>query len=364
MPAAGPLGESALVKAQRYMRALRRAALAYWYATIEDKQASLIEATNACLAVNVLDESVFEVELGDAYRKHRADSPGGRVVTGLELVRNCETHSPVSFDDLVVTKREYGVPLNNGGQVMRSVWHWADYASLPSEYVDLTGDAPEKQKRARKEAQHGYRSGIQGRSVVETLLDAEKFFSEIEPRLIAILGPRLTHSFAEVPQGESTVLHRPLEGFVCTFSLPDLATRWDERTIAAQPPADQYVKALATGKTRHLPAADRRTITHKISYDGQVVGFSGHQLNSIVEMNWVERSAQIGRDIRGGYPYVVDTASGEVPVAATDNLDLSANADAHDLLFAMEEAPDDRGLSRLRLVEEYPDLYLSMRKGH
>jgi hypothetical protein len=346
------------------MRALRRATLAYWYATIEDKQASLIEATTACLAVNVLDESVFELELGDAYRKHRADSPGGRVVTGLELVRNCETHSPVSFDDLVVTKRGYGVPLNNGAQVMRSVWHWADYASLPSEYVDLTGKASEKQKRARKEAQHGYRSGVQGRSVVETLLDAEKFFSEIEPRLKASLGPRLTHSFAEVPQGGSTVLHRPLEGFVGTVSLPDLATRWDERTTAAEPSADQRVKALATGRTRDLPTADRRTITHKISDEGRVVGFSGHQLNSIVEMNWVERSAQIGRDIRGGFRYIVETASGEVPVMATENLDISANADTQDLLFTMDEAPEERGLSRLRLVEEYPDLYLSMRKGH
>ena len=35
MLATGLLGESALAKAERYMRALRRATLAYWYATIE-----------------------------------------------------------------------------------------------------------------------------------------------------------------------------------------------------------------------------------------------------------------------------------------------------------------------------------------
>ena len=183
MLASGPLGEPALAKAERYIRALRRAALAYWYATIEDKHASLIEATNACIGVNILDESVFEAELGEPYRKERADTAGGRVLTGLELVRNCETHSPVSFDELLVLRRQYSVPLHGGGQVMRSVWHWADYSSLPSEYVDLAADALDKQMRARKEAQHGYRTGVQGRSVVETLLDAEQFFVGIEPRL-------------------------------------------------------------------------------------------------------------------------------------------------------------------------------------
>lgn len=364
MLATAPLGDLALAKAERYMRALRRATLAYWYATIEDKQASLIEATNACLTVNILDESVFEAELGDAYRKHRADSDGGRVVTGLELVRNCETHSPVSFDDLIVRKREYSVPLNDGGHVMRSVWHWSEYSSLPSDYAKLPADTPENQKRARKEAQHGYRAGVEGRSVVETFLDAEQFFFEVEPRLKASLAPRLTHSLAEVPQGEGTVLHRPLEGFVHTVPLPDLAVRWDERTIAAEPPADQDVKALATRKGRDLPVAEKRTITHKISNEDRVLGYSGYVVYNLVEMNWVERTAQIGRDIRNGYSYVVKTESGEVTVAASDNLNLWANADGHDLLSAMDEASAERGLSRLRLVEGNRDLYLSMRKGH
>ena len=93
------------------------------------------------------------------------------------------------------------------------------------------------------------------------------------------------------------------------------------------------------------------------------MGFSGHATKGIVEMNWVERSAQIGRDLRGGYTYVVETESGEVEVAAGDNLDLSANFGGRDLLSALDEAPVERGLSRLHLVEDYPDLYLSMRQG-
>ena len=65
------------------MRALRRAVLSYWYATIEGHQAALIEAANACLIVNLLDEAVFEPELGQPYKGLRGTSAGGRVVTGL-----------------------------------------------------------------------------------------------------------------------------------------------------------------------------------------------------------------------------------------------------------------------------------------
>lgn len=362
-PTTGPLGDSALAKAERYMRALRRAALAYWYATIEDKRASLIEATNACIAVNILDESVFEAEIGEAYRTQRANTPGGRVVTGLELVRNCETHSSVSFEDLLVLKRQYGVPLTSGAQVMRSVWHWTDYTSLPPDYVDLAADAPERQKRARGEAQHGYRSGVQGRSVLETLFDAEKFFTSVDPRLAPTVVQDLAHSFAEVPQGEATILHRPLEGFVGTVALPDLATRWDERTTAATPPADIYVRELATSRKRPQPTAEKRIVSHKISHDGRTMGLSGFAVVAgIVEVNWVERSAQVARDIRSGYSYAVETIEGgEVPVTAGDNLNLSAMADGQDLLTTLDEAPAERGLTRLLTAEEYPDLYLSMR---
>lgn len=51
-------------RAERHMRAVRRTTLACWYATVQDTQAALIEATSACLVVNVFDESVFEVEHG------------------------------------------------------------------------------------------------------------------------------------------------------------------------------------------------------------------------------------------------------------------------------------------------------------
>lgn len=350
----GQVGDAALAKAERHIRALRRAILSYWYATVEDRQAALIEATNACLLVNILDESVFEVELGEPYKKRRSDCGGGRVVTGLELVRNCETHSPVAFDDLLVRRRIYSIPLEDGGQVMRAVWHWADYAELPSGYVDLHGpDASASQKRARKEAQHGYRKGVQGRSVVETLFDAERFFTKLEPRLAVA-----------IPQEAVTVLHRPLEGFVGAAPLPDLATRWDERTTALAPPADQYVRDLVRSKNKDVPTGEKRFVTHKISDGQRIVGYSGdNETAPGHRMNWVERTAQVGRDIRAGFPYVVELDDGEVPVVVSDNLALSASVDGRDALAELDEAPDPRGLERLQMVEDYPDLYVSMRKS-
>lgn len=53
------LDVAALTKAMGYQRALRRAALAYWYATVGDSEAARLEASLAALVVNILDEGVF-----------------------------------------------------------------------------------------------------------------------------------------------------------------------------------------------------------------------------------------------------------------------------------------------------------------
>lgn len=100
-----PLPSVALGKAQRYMRALRRAVLAYWYATLEDPEAAALEATTATLYVSILDEAVFAPALGASYRDIRSQDRLGRIVTGLELIRNCETHSSILAEDLLEQKQ-------------------------------------------------------------------------------------------------------------------------------------------------------------------------------------------------------------------------------------------------------------------
>lgn len=92
------------------MRALRRAVIGFWYSAIEDLEAASIEAVQACCAVKILDEAVFEHALGEPYRRIRANDRLGQAVTGLELIRNCETHAHVEFDGLLVGRRALSIP--------------------------------------------------------------------------------------------------------------------------------------------------------------------------------------------------------------------------------------------------------------
>jgi hypothetical protein len=56
----------------------------------------------------ILDGAIFQDTAGQAYCDHRANDRLGRVVMGLELIRNCETHSPIACDDLLVMTHMYG----------------------------------------------------------------------------------------------------------------------------------------------------------------------------------------------------------------------------------------------------------------
>jgi hypothetical protein len=145
------LPDPAFDKARGYMRGLRRAVLSFWYATLEDSEAATLEATTASLLVNILDEAVFEESFGESYREIRARDRLGRVVTGLELIRNCETHAPLLAEGLLVEKHLLGVPLLRGGQIMRCVYAWAEYDNLPVAYRTLDQEANISRQRARGE---------------------------------------------------------------------------------------------------------------------------------------------------------------------------------------------------------------------
>ena len=163
-----PLPDEAWPKARRYMRAFRRGLLAYWYATLEAVEAAAIEAATATWYINILDEAVFEQAHGEPYKDLRANDRLGRVVMGLELIRNCETHAPVVFDKLLVESTAYSVPLGVGGPpVMRSVPSWAAYDALPVRYRDVLSFATAaSQRRARAEAPEGGAAPARDRDAV------------------------------------------------------------------------------------------------------------------------------------------------------------------------------------------------------
>ncbi|ORT47063.1 hypothetical protein KBI5_21850 [Frankia sp. KB5] len=365
------LPDEQFAKAVTYMRALRRAVIAFWYATIEDAEAALIEAAQACFAVNILDEAVFEHALGSPYRQIRARDRLGQVVTGLELIRNCETHAAVGFDGLLVERRVLGVPMH-GGMIHRVVPSWAEYADLPSAYVELDQSATSNQKRARGEAQHGYRMAIAGRSVVETLLDATAFFQQIDPRLMVEYGPDLQYAYVELlpdrdpaVEPEHVFLTRPMGLDTFEVLLPSLATRNTERRAAQWPAADDYFTVKVKAAKSTVPGAAYREVRHVLRDNGKAVGYAGVSPDRLSgSWSWVERTRQVWRDVRAGYRYLVAHDNQEIEVTETAHQRVAALApDGTDVLAGLPDGDEPHtDLGRLTMVETYPDLYLSMRE--
>jgi hypothetical protein len=366
-----PLPDEFLPKAQRYMRALRRGVLSYWYATLEDAEAAAIEAATATWYVNVLDESVFEKAFEEQYQRLRAKDRLGRVVMGLELIRNCETHAPVVFDGLLVDTHWYGVPRSTGAFTVRRVFAWADADALPETYRDVSSGATSAQRRARAEAQDGYRKDVEGRHVIETLFDAMAFFHSLDARLVGPPAPSLRWSFAEIPDTDPEVadptswyLARPLGLDAFELFLPSLACRDSERRTARWPPADHTLDARARQARKGLPAAPAREVLHVLIDDGQVVGYSGFTPEPHGGLSsWVERRSQVWQDVRKGYRYFVVHEDVEIDLQGAAHERVWAPLpDGRDLLADLPEPEPAFDICRLRMFERHDDLYPQMRR--
>lgn len=330
------------------------------------------------LIVTVLDDAVFTHAFGDHYRDHRAKDRLGRVVAGLSLVRNCETHSPVLAEQLLVPDRVIGVPLSGGGQLFRAMYRWSEYDLLSEDYREITGPGTPSQRRARGDAQDGYRRGVQARYVIETFLDALAFFEALDPRLAGtpcpeapwdvfvtdatVIDDQLNSSPTSV---EVTILAKPTAFDVYEPFLADLACRPTERRSASWPAADLHLKARRSRARSVPPAADMRVITHAIRFDGKTVGFAGlaRTVGGAFAQTWVERYAQVRRDIIGGFSYTVADGQAEFPVSADGQRLWSISMDRErDLLESLPGEPTGPfSADRLRMVEEHLDLYFGMR---
>lgn len=367
-----PLPDEAWPKARRYMRALRRGLLAYWYATLEDTEAAAIEAATVTWYINILDEAVFEQAHGEPYKDLRANDRLGRVVMGLELIRNCETHAPVVFDELLVKPIAYSVPLAVGGPpVMRSVLAWAAHAGLPARYRDVPSSATAAQRRARGEALDGYRKAVQLRHVIETLLDAMAFFESLDARLVGPTAPSLRWAFAELPDTDPEsakptrwYVARPLGLDTSEPFLPDIVCRNTERRTAQWPPADHTLKERAKQARKELPYASAREVRHVLTKGAVVVGYSGFQPEPHGASRWVERRRQVWQDVRKGARYFLVHDGHEIDLQCNGHERVNARlSDGRDTLADLPEATKgglDMGL--LQMVEDYPDLYLQMRR--
>ncbi len=361
-----------LAKATTYMRALRRAVYSYWYATMEGREAAIVEAAYAAMIVNILDEAIFQATADQAYRDHRANDRLGRVVMGLELIRNCETHSPITFDDLLVTTHTYGVPLTDGRSICREVYKWAEYADLPGQYVDLPASATETLKRARREAQGAYRAAVQGRVVVETLFDSINFFEQIEARLVAMDGPIPRWAFADFTNRDVTtdapmpMLARPIGLDNHSVILPDIAMRHTERRSAAWGPADAHFKTEVRKRKAGLPASEREILHRVVDDAGKLIGYSGISSGGAnIVHTWIERSLQVWKDVNHGHQYFLRVDDTDITLIADpirNNVVSAPDATGANQLVTLPAATNPAlGANRLAMIEMYPDMYIEMR---
>jgi hypothetical protein len=182
---------------------------ATWWAAIEththprpggdvhpETEAVMVEAALSVAAVQVLYEIFLaayprEVE-GDTtsstFEVHSHSVEDGKVVSGLKLIRNGEMHSETIVAPNV--ERTLGVPFTDGTYGYRIVPHWAAYQELPDEFREAR-HAPKKGKplgnlKTNQIHHDHYESEVSERLVVETLLDAFRFFARCDPRIVAI----------------------------------------------------------------------------------------------------------------------------------------------------------------------------------
>jgi hypothetical protein len=269
---------------------LHRRTLDAWLATVEDLEAFAIEASFAAVAVRVLDEAVFEAFGDSAYTAYRRQSIEGRVVVGLELIRNAEIHSGAIVEH--DSTRIVSVPTTEQGTLFRFFPRWKQFDELPEEYRQRGPS----HMRARGECQDAYRKHVQGRLVMETLLDAIAFFHRADPSII----PTMDRASGGV------------------FPLPDLACRHDERLSPDWPSADRwYADEIKRLKFASVPAASWRELAVQlVDDDGVVVGYGGWTPRVLgIRDSWVERRQQVERDVRAGYRYVIRDEDDKVPLS-------------------------------------------------
>jgi hypothetical protein len=177
------------------MLALQRQVRATWLATLEndsvlcrehgpelDLEPLGVELAFALVATRVLDLEVFARGCGDAYEQHRASCVEGRVVDGMTLMRNAETHLPMVVNPQVARALSApfsptGPPWPFSGQ-FRLFPSWLTFDELPAEVRET--------EKTRPRCKMSYRDCVAGKLILDTLLDAVRFFYDCDPSLAAL----------------------------------------------------------------------------------------------------------------------------------------------------------------------------------
>ncbi|MGA6205469.1 hypothetical protein ACPESR_11985 [Nocardia testacea] len=286
-----PAGPERRKVVQKY-RALAEAIARTWTATVRsdvalhpgsrfdiDCEQVVIDAANASVIARTIDQQ-FEKLLApndqDPYKKFRDDDTDGRIVRGLTLIRNADTHA-----DSVIEMDSNRVVGGMAGWRVFPVWK--AHADLPAEIQNLRGTAPGVHKR--------YRDWVAGRLVVETLLDAMRFFDRCDPSLARRSESGDLEGF---PLGD---LGAP--GYDC------LHPYWLRENELSEQLLDRFKNMVPTGLGRRIHRAVPHADTTLLVGVTALRGYG---------MSFIESTEQVARDISGGYVYTAATKNGDIVV--------------------------------------------------
>ena len=346
-----PIRDSArAAKGRRWLRALQRQVSDVWEATTEtdtglcrthgmetESEVVAISAAFAATAVRVIDLEVLCAEYSGDYGVTRDGDSDGRVVTGLHLVRNAEIHLPVILDP------EIGQVLSlveGTRSLYRVIPAWRRYSDLPREVQE---NRKGHSKQATRDAAHtAYKDRLEGRLVIETLLDAIRWFLRCDPSLAS----------------------RGADGELEFFPLRELFQHRYERRHPEWPSQDEVQDEFRQRALERPPTGLRRRILHRlVDSAGTVEAYVGEtELGNGRRHVFMETPAQIGRDIAAGYEYLLGR-DGPAVACRAGEADLWAGADPLDQCCPVPAEIDvgDRWRALWNQQGRHTDLYVRSR---
>ena len=140
---------------------------AHWHRE-EDAFVAVAEAVSWAVALDaVLEDSESPGRDKQTYKRGRGASDDGKTVIGMKFVRNFVHHSADMLNFVYVN-----AVIGNSQYGMRSYWKWTDFA-------DLT-PVPDPQYPSGLGL---YKTHLGGRGVLDTLLDANRYFVSLSPAI-------------------------------------------------------------------------------------------------------------------------------------------------------------------------------------
>lgn len=231
---------------------------------------------DALVAIRTLDLEVFEASNSAVYLGQRGASSRGMTVRGLTAPRNTAVHGSDVIDPNIA--RAVG-PLADNQYIVWPIWKRR--SDIP----------PRAFAKTSAGALQAYDSDVADRPVLDTLMEAFRFFIDYDPCLA---------------EGASA-------GQTYGFPLPALAVPGYERLHPDWPDRAEEDARIREEVQSTSPGGLRRRVETILEVDGQTV-LAGYTVLASVSIAFTEPISQVIRDIQGGYAYEIVGHSGDITI--------------------------------------------------